>query len=139
MLVFTSLIRLRFTDPYTPRPYKVPGNIKWRRKDGTSVEVPLLGFLGFAGVASIFLTVVITHEIGRIVGPAWLLICIIYYIFFRRSNGLPVLGSVRHDWEQEQVDVLTNAEEFESLERYKQALARRDKARGIKSRWSEEG
>jgi len=138
MLVFISLIRLRFIDPYTPRPYKVPGNIKWKRKDGSRVEVPLLGFLGFAGVASIFLTVIITHEIGRIAGPAWLLICIIYYIFFRRRNGLPILGSVKHDWEQEQVDVLTNAEEFESLERYKQALVRRDRARGIKSRWSEE-
>ncbi len=138
MLVFISLIRLRFVDPYTPRPYKVPLNVRWRRKNGSAVDVPVLGFLGFLGVGSIFLTVIITHEIGRIAGPAWLLICIIYYVFFRRRHGLPVWGSVRHDWEQEQVDVLTNAEEFESLERYKQALVRRDRARGIKSRWSEE-
>jgi len=139
MLVFISLIRLRFSDPYTPRPYKVPLNIKWKRKDGSVVEIPVLGFLGFLGVSSIFLTVIITHEIGRIAGPAWLLLCVSYYVFFRRRSGLPVFGSVPHDWEQEQVDVLTSAEEFELMEEYKQALIRRDKARGIKSRWSEEG
>jgi APA family basic amino acid/polyamine antiporter len=139
MLVFTSLIRLRFSDPYTPRPYKVPLNIKWKRKDGSVVEVPVLGFLGFLGVSSIFLTVIITHEIGRIAGPAWLLLCVSYYVFFRRRNGLPVFGSVPHDWEQEQIDVLTSAEEFELVEEYKQALIRRDRMRGLRSRWSEVG
>jgi APA family basic amino acid/polyamine antiporter len=127
ILVFISLIRLRFSDPYTPRPYKVPGNIKWKRKDGSIVEVPVIGFLGLAGVSSIFLTVIITHEIGRIVGPLWLVLAVIYYITFRRRNGLPVLGSVPHDWEQEQIGVLTAAEEYELLEQYKEALARRDR------------
>jgi APA family basic amino acid/polyamine antiporter len=139
MLVFTSLIRLRFSDPYTPRPYKVPLNVKWKRKDGSIVEVPVLGFLGFLGVSSIFLTVIITHEIGRIVGPAWILLCLLYYVIFRHRSGLPVFGSVPHDWEQEQIDVLTSAEEFELLEEYKQALIRRDKMRGLRSRWSEVG
>jgi len=139
MLVFTSLIRLRFVDPYTPRPYKVPLNIKWRRKDGSAVEVPVLAFLGFLGVSSIFFTVIITHEIGRIAGPAWILICVGYYLLFRRRNGLPVLGSVPHDWEKEQMEVMTNAEEFELLEQYKQALIRRDRMVGVASRWSKEG
>jgi len=138
MLVFTSLIRLRFSDPYTPRPYKVPLNIRWKRKEGGIVEVPILGFLGFIGVSSIFLTVLITHEIGRIAGPAWLVICVIYYAIFRKRSGLPVLGSVPHDWEKEQVEVLTHAEEFELLEQYKQALVRRDRKLGVPSRWSEE-
>ncbi len=139
MLVFISLIRLRFTDPYTPRPYKVPGNLKWKRKDGRVVEVPLIGFLGLLGVGSIFMTVVLTHAIGRIAGPLWLLLGVIYYAYFRRKNGLPVFGSVPHDWEQEQVEVLTAAEEFESLAKYKQALARRDKQLGVPSRWSKDG
>jgi APA family basic amino acid/polyamine antiporter len=139
MLVFTSLIRLRFSDPYTPRPYKVPLNIKWKRRDGSVVEIPVLGFLGFLGVSSIFLTVIITHEIGRIAGPAWLLLCVSYYVLFRRRSGLPVFGSVPHDWEQEQIDVLTSAEEFELVEEYKQALVRRDRMRGLRSRWSEVG
>jgi len=138
MLVFTSLIRLRFVDPYTPRPYKVPLNIKWRRKDGSTVEVPVLGFLGFLGVSSIFFTVIITHEIGRIAGPAWLLLAVTYYILFRRRNGLPVFGSVPHDWEHEQMEVMTSAEEFELREEYKQALIRRDRVLGVPSRWAKE-
>jgi APA family basic amino acid/polyamine antiporter len=136
-LVFISLIRLRFQDPYTPRPYKVPGNVKWKRRDGTTVDVPVLGVVGMLGVMSIFLTVLITHDIGRIAGPAWLLLGLAYYVFFRRQQGLPVLGSVKHDWEQEQVDVLTRAEEYELLEEYKQALVRRDRKAGISSRWAE--
>ncbi len=136
MLVFISLIRLRFVDPYSPRPYKVPGNLKWKRKDGSVVEVPLIGFLGLLGVGSIFFTVILTHAIGRIVGPLWLLVGLLYYAYFRRKNGLPIFGSVKHDWEQEQVEVLTAAEEFESLAQYKQALARRDRKRGIVSRWT---
>ncbi|MGQ9625818.1 MAG: APC family permease [Anaerolineae bacterium] len=139
MLVFTSLIRLRFVDPHTPRPYKVPLNIKWRRKDGSAIEIPVLGFLGFLGVSSIFFTVIITHEIGRIAGPAWLLIAITYYVIFRYRNGLPVLGSVRHDWEREQIEVLTGAEEFELLEQYKQALVRRDRMLGVQPRWNTGG
>jgi APA family basic amino acid/polyamine antiporter len=138
MLVFISLIRLRFVDPYSPRPYKVPLNIKWkRRKDSLVIEIPILGFLGFIGVTSIFVTVVITHEIGRIVGPLWILICTVYYIVFRLRNKLPVFRNVPHDWEQEQIDVLKSAEEYESLEEYKQALIRRDRERGLKSRWEE--
>lgn len=134
-IVFLSLIRLRFADPYSPRPYKVPGNIKHTRKDGTVVEIPVLGFIGMIGVAAIFVTVLITHDIGRIAGPAWLLLGTAYYIYFRRKNGLPVLGSVPHDWEQEQVEVLTKAEEYELLEEYKQALIRRDRRLGVRSRW----
>jgi APA family basic amino acid/polyamine antiporter len=136
-LVFASLIRLRFLDPYSPRPYKVPGNVKWKRKDGSVVQVPVIGLIGMAGVFSTWLTVMITHDIGRIFGPLWVFVCIGYYIIFRKRNGLPVLGSVKHDWEKEQIEVLTSAEEYELVEQYKQALIRRDKERGVKSRWVE--
>jgi basic amino acid/polyamine antiporter, APA family len=136
-LVFISLLRLRFVDPYTPRPYKVPLNFPWKLKDGRIVEVPIIGFVGLLGVSSIFLTVLLTHEAGRVVGVMWLLICFGYYFLHRRRNHLPIFGSVKHDWEQEQVEVLTNAEEYESLEEYKQALVSRDKKLGVPSRWSE--
>ncbi len=137
MLVFISLMRLRFLDPYTPRPYKVPLNFPWKRKDGHVVEVPILAFFGLLGVSSIFITVILTHEIGRIAGPAWIIACLLYYAWHRRRNGLPIFGSVKHYWEAEQVQVMTNAGEFELLEQYKQALIHRDKQLGIKSRWSE--
>ncbi len=138
ILVYISLIRLRFSDPYSPRPYKVPLNVKWKRKDGTVVEIPILGTIGLLGVVSIFIAVLITHDIARVAGPLWLIAGVIYYVIFRRRNGLPVWGSTKHDWEKEQVEVLSNAEEYELLEEYKQALIRRDKTRGVHSRWSEE-
>jgi APA family basic amino acid/polyamine antiporter len=137
-LVFISLIRLRFLDPYSPRPYKVPGNLKWQRKDGQVIEVPLIGFVGLIGVFSIWLMVMITHDIGRIFGPLWVVVCVGYYLVFRRRNGLPIFGSVKHDWEKEQVEVLTSAEEYELVEQYKQALIRRDQEAGLKPRWEEE-
>jgi len=138
ILVYISLLWLRFKDPYTPRPYKIPLNWKWKRKDGTTVLIPILGTLGLLGVVSIFVAVLITHDIARIAGPAWLIIGVIYYAIFRKRNGLPVWGSVPHDWEKEQVEVLTNAEEYELLEQYKQALVKRDHQQGVPSRWEEE-
>ncbi len=127
IIVFISLIRLRFSDPYTPRPYSVPINLPWKRKEGPPIQIPILGFLGMCGVSMIFFFVVYTHAIGRIAGPAWVLVCLVYYFYYRKRSGLPVLGSVGHNWEQEQIKVLTSAEEFDLLEQYKLALGDRDK------------
>jgi APA family basic amino acid/polyamine antiporter len=129
ILVFISLIRLRFADPYTPRPYRMPINLPWKRKDGTTVSIPILGFIGMLGVSMIFFQVVYTHRIGRIAGPAWVLLGLVYYFIYRSSKKLPVFGSVPRDWEKEQIETLTSAEEFDLLEQYKNALAARDRKR----------
>ncbi|MEW6685947.1 MAG: APC family permease [Candidatus Edwardsbacteria bacterium] len=128
ILVFISLIKLRFSDPYTPRPYKVPLNLKIKWKE-QKIEFPVLGVLGMIGVSLILFEVVLTHTIGRIAGPAWILLCFIYYAWFRKKSGLPIFGSVKHDWEKEQKEVLTSAEEYELLEQYKMALSERDRRR----------
>lgn len=39
----------------------------------------------------------------------------------------PVWGSVKQNWEQRQINVLTGAEEFELVENYKMALNERDR------------
>ncbi len=127
IIVFVSLIKLRFVDPYTPRPYKVPLNIPWKRPGKGVTQIPVLAFFGMCGVSMIFFFVVYTHAIGRIAGPTWVIICLSYYLYYRRRAGLPVLGSVQHNWEKEQIDVLTSAEEFDLLEQYKLALLERDK------------
>jgi APA family basic amino acid/polyamine antiporter len=135
ILVFISLIRLRFLDPYTPRPYKVPLNLPWRKGERI-VEIPLLGFLGLLGVSTIFFTVIATHAIGRIAGPSWVLLCLGYYCFYRKRNQMPVMKSLPREWEKLQMEVLTSAEEFDLLEQYKVALAGRDhqlrRERGLK-------
>jgi APA family basic amino acid/polyamine antiporter len=120
------MVKLRFSDPYSPRPYKMPLNIKWNYK-GRTVDVPILGFIGMIGVSFILFEVILTHEIGRIAGPGWVLACLIYYFWFRKKKGFSLLGSVKHNWEEEQKKILTSAEEFDLLEQYNIALAERDK------------
>jgi APA family basic amino acid/polyamine antiporter len=127
-LVFVALIKLRFSDPYTPRPYKVPLNINFKYR-GQKISFPILGIVGMLGVSTILFMVVLTHSIGRIAGPAWVILCFAYYAWYRKRNGFPVLKSIRRDWEAEQIEVLTSAEEYDLLEQYKLALAERDKKR----------
>jgi len=126
-IVFIALIRLRFTDPYSPRPYKMPLNLRITYKQ-RPVDVPLLGFIGTAGVLFVLTEVVLTHEIGRIAGPAWVVLCFLYYAWYRRRSKLPVFRSIPRNWEREQQQVLRGAEEFDLLERYQAALAARDRA-----------
>jgi len=127
MLVFVALVFLRFKDPYSPRAYRVPLNISWRRKDGVVVDVPILGFIGLLGVVITLVEVVLTHEIGRIAGPAWVILCLVYYVAYRRRKGLPVWRSADHRWEEQQRVVLKDAEEYDLLERYEIALQQRDR------------
>jgi len=125
-LVFIALIALRFRDPYTPRPYRVPFNIPWQR-GGVTLMIPLLGFLGLLGVVFTLTEVVLTHAIGRIAGPAWVLVCMAYYFWYRRRQRLPLTGSIAHHWEQQQRAILKDAEEHNLLEEYEFALAQRDR------------
>jgi len=127
-LVFIALIKLRFSDPYSPRPYKVPLNINIKYK-GRKVSFPVLGVIGMLGISTILFMVVLTHTIGRIAGPTWILLCFIYYAWYRKKEGMPIFKSIKHNWEKEQIEVLTSAEEYDLLEQYKNALAERDKKR----------
>lgn len=124
IIVFIALFRLRLIDPYSPRPYKMPFNIRFKYK-GEKVEFPVLGILGLVGVASILFMVVLTHDIGRIAGPAWILLAMTGYFLYRGSRKLPLLGNLPRDWEKSQMAVLEEAEEFELLEQYKRALSRK--------------
>ena len=125
-LVFISLIRLRFIDPYSPRPYKMPFNLPIKYH-GRAVEFPVLGVFGLIGVAAILGMVILTHEIGRIAGPAWVLLSLGYYVWFRKSRGYPAFGNIKRDWDKEQIEVLTSAEEYELVEQFKLAIERRDR------------
>jgi APA family basic amino acid/polyamine antiporter len=127
-MVFIALIKLRFDDPYSPRPYKVPVNLNLKHK-GRKVSLPIIGIVGMLGVAAILFEVIWTHTIGRIAGPVWIVLCFIYYAWYRKKQKLPIFKSTQHNWEEEQINVLTSAEEFDLLEQYKLALAERDKNR----------
>jgi len=124
LLVFTALIVLRFRDPFTPRPYKMPFNVPIKFGDRT-VEFPLLGIVGMLGVSTILFEVILTHDVGRIAGPGWIILAVLLYLLHRRKRRLPLVGNIPRDWEATQKRVLLDAEEFESLEEYEAALAAR--------------
>lgn len=128
-LVFVALITLRFKDPFSPRPYRMPLNLAVRWK-GDRVHLPILGLVGAVVLIGFLVGVLYTHHIARVAGPGWVLACTGYYLWYRESKGLPPLGSAKRDWEAEQEDVLASAEEFDLLEQYRAALTRRGRDKG---------
>ena len=130
ILVLISLVKLRFSDPFSPRPFKVPLGVKATFR-GRRVEVPVMAFVGLAGNVFIWVLVVWTHAIGRVAGPAWLLLGFVIYFVFRRREGLPAFGNIERDWESQQIRVLRDAGEDEILAAYQQALRERDRVQGV--------
>ena len=127
ILVLISLLVLRARDPWTPRPYRVPGNVTMHDRAGHAWGLPIPTVLGLLGAAFILALVVWTHTIGRIAGPAWILLGLAIYLWHRRRAGLPLWGTKPRDWEAEQTRVLTEAGETELLARYQAALAARQR------------
>ncbi len=123
LLVFVSFIALRNKDPYAPRPYKLPLNITV-----FGIEFPILAIIGLIATAGLLGIVIWTHPLGRIAGPGWVLFWVIAYLLFRIKSGLPLWGNIKRDWENDHIAILTGAEEFESLEQYKMAIAERKKS-----------
>ena len=122
LLVFISLFVLRMKDPFTPRPYKMPLNIRMTYK-GNQVWFPVLGFLGFLGVLFFLVMVILTHQYARIIGPLWVVGALVLFAVYRRKRGLPMFKTLTRDWETATKRVLLEAEEFQSLEEYEGALA----------------
>ena len=130
MLVFVSLLVLRFIDPWTPRPFKVPLNIRLRGKDGEVRLLPIVGILGFLGISTILFLVVLTHAIGRIAGPAWIILGLVIYFLHRRRNKLPFRKSLQHNWEREQIHVYEDAGEHDLADELRENLARKRRLHG---------
>ncbi len=125
MLVFVSLLVLRFIDPWTPRPFKVPLNIRIRGKDGETRLLPIVGVLGFLGISSILFLVVLTHSIGRIAGPTWIIGGLLIYTWYRRHKKLPARKSLKRNWEKEQLLVYEDAGEYDMADEYRENLERK--------------
>src|SRR6266436_86216 len=136
MLVFVSLLVLRFIDPWTPRPFKVPLNIKIHGKDGEIHLLPIVGILGFLGISSILFLVVLTHAIGRIAGPAWIVLGLLIYIWHRKRSKLPIWGTLKRNWEKEQLAVYEDAGEYDLADEFRENLKRKHHLQGDHSKES---
>jgi basic amino acid/polyamine antiporter, APA family len=80
-----SMIVTRNTDKERFRPFRVPLSIHINE-----IEIPILPVLGILSTGAIWLAVIVTHELGRLLGVVWVLIGMFLYIYFRRSSNLPV-------------------------------------------------
>ena len=91
MLAYTmahvSIIALRIKEPNLKRPFKIPLNIRIRRKD-----IPVTALIGGLATAITWLIVIYTHSYGRIVGFAWLIVGLLIYILFRRITHRPIIA-----------------------------------------------
>jgi basic amino acid/polyamine antiporter, APA family len=116
-LVFIALISLRLHDPQSPRKFKMPLNIPMTYR-GNRVEFPVTAVIGFIGIMSILVFTMITHEIGRVAGPSWILLGIAGYIGYRWRKKLPIFRSQKHDWKKAQIAILQEAGELELMDQY---------------------
>jgi amino acid transporter len=126
--VFIALISLRFNDAQSPRRFKMPFNVPITFR-GNRVEFPVVAVIGFIGISSILVFTMITHEIGRVAGPSWLILGTIGYLLYRRRKRLPVFHSQPHDWRKAQINILQSAGELEMMDEYLVNIRRMDERR----------
>jgi APA family basic amino acid/polyamine antiporter len=93
LLTFTAaqvaVIRLRFTEPDLPRPYRAAVNVRWR---GTAV--PLAALVGTPLTFLIWCIAIATHPGARVAGPLWLALGLVLYVGVRRSEREGLLERV---------------------------------------------
>jgi len=69
--------------PHLPRPFKVPGNIRWRGK-----EVPLFIISGTAFMLGVWGALLFFQPYSRYVGLSWMVLGLALYFLYRRRAGL---------------------------------------------------
>jgi basic amino acid/polyamine antiporter, APA family len=93
LIAFTAaqlaVIRLRYTEPGLPRPFRVPGNVRLR---GT--EVPVAALIGAPLTLAIWIAALATHEAALVAGPLWLVAGAAVYLGSRLAARATVLGRV---------------------------------------------
>jgi APA family basic amino acid/polyamine antiporter len=89
MLAFTiahlSICVLRYREPDRPRPYRIPGGIRWR---GGVLPVPAV--LGTVLSGAGWVTVVVLHAGARYLGVSWVLGGVALYVIYRKREGKAV-------------------------------------------------
>ncbi len=120
-LVFVALITLRFTDRAAPRPYKSPGNVPLT-VNGHKGTLSIVSVFGLFGIFAILIFTLLTHPVGRIAGPSWVIFGILVYALYRKHAGRPIFGSTDHEWPKRQKQILAKAGELEMLDQYRAAL-----------------
>jgi APA family basic amino acid/polyamine antiporter len=86
MLAFTiahlSICVLRYREPDAPRPYQMPGGVRFR-----GGVLPLPAVLGALLSGAGWITVIVLHQGARYVGLAWILSGIVFFVLYRKVGG----------------------------------------------------
>ncbi len=94
MLSFTvahvAVIALRIKQPDFDRPYRGPGNVRFRGHD-----LPLFAILGAVGTGLAFLTVTLIYLDVALAGVGWLALGLLLYPIYRRSQGLDLTSTTK--------------------------------------------
>lgn len=88
-LAHLSLLGLRIRQPEMKRPFKVGWNI-WVGR----YELPVTALLGLLGTAAVWVDVILTKPAGRNLGFLWMGIGMVFYLWYRRQQKLPVAARV---------------------------------------------
>lgn len=84
-----SVIVTRNTDPSRFRPYSMPFSIHFTRHD-KRYEIPLIPVAGFIVTGAIWVAVIATHELGRLLGLIWVIVGASMYVYYRKKSKLPL-------------------------------------------------
>ncbi len=84
-----SVIATRNSDPARFRPYRLPFSVHITMR-GKLIEIPLIPVAGFLITGTIWVAVIATHELGRLLGIAWVLIGVAMYAYYRKKAKLPL-------------------------------------------------
>jgi APA family basic amino acid/polyamine antiporter len=87
-MAHAAVFRLRIKLPDFPRPYRGPGNVTIRGYD-----IPLFAAVGGSFTAIAFVVIVALNIAVAAAGVAWLLLGIVIYVAFRRSQGLDLFAT----------------------------------------------
>jgi APA family basic amino acid/polyamine antiporter len=75
-----SIIRLRVKDPDRERPFRIPLGISWR---GAELPLPAILAAVLSGLA--FISVLVYHDIARLVGGGWMVFGLLFYVIYRKG------------------------------------------------------
>jgi APA family basic amino acid/polyamine antiporter len=122
MLSFTiahlAVVALRIRQPDAERPWRGPGNLRFRGYD-----LPLFAIFGGLGTAIAFVVVTVLNFQTLVAGSIWLVLGVGTYVIYRRRQGLPLLEThkivlpqpaVEHEVEYESVLVAFEDGHFSS-------------------------
>ncbi|MFL5866431.1 MAG: universal stress protein, partial [Thermoleophilaceae bacterium] len=122
MLSFTiahlSVVALRVKRPDAERPWRGPGNVRFR-----GYELPLFAIFGGLGTGIAFVVVTILNLKTLVAGSIWLALGLASYVLYRRRQGLPLTEThkivlpklaVEHEVEYESVLVAFDAGNYSS-------------------------